>query len=330
MRLHGLCASILWVGFMTLACGGDDHGAGAGGAGGGGATGGAAGSSGTGGSGGSNSDGSAGTAGSAGSGFGGDTGCLGSVSWPAPEKPSYTFDAVMTDLQTKAPIEGAGVKLCPLADAACDAPLDTKTSDAQGKVSLTAPSSTQGIAAYLEITGSGVAPTLEFLRLRDNRALDGATVNVIVASQTTLSLFMTLLQVTPDTTRGSLTYAAKDCADAILAGLAASLDTADAKTITAYLAGGVPSKAATQTDDSGFGGFVNVPTPNSAPNATDQPGVFTTGTAMGPMDIVDSIVTASAAAAAASVYIREVDAKKECGCEIAKESKVEKEAIYAC
>ena len=30
-----------------------------------------------------------------------------------------------------------------------------------------------------------------------------------------------------------------------------------------------------------------------------------TGTAMGPMDIVDSIVTASAAAAAASAYIRE-------------------------
>jgi heterodisulfide reductase subunit A len=54
-------------------------------------------------------------------------------------------------------------------------------------------------------------------------------------------------------------------------------------------------------------GFVNVPAPNEAPNATDQPGVFTTGTAMGPMDIVDSIVTASAAASAASAYIREFD-----------------------
>lgn len=73
-------------------------------------------------------------------------------------------------------------------------------------------------------------------------------------------------------------------------------------------------------------GFVNVPAPNSAPNATDQPGVFTTGAAMGPMDIVDSIVTASAAAAAASAYIREV--KK--GCEVARQSTLEKEAIYAC
>ncbi len=77
-------------------------------------------------------------------------------------------------------------------------------------------------------------------------------------------------------------------------------------------------------------GFVNVPAPNSAPNATDQPGVFTTGTAMGPMDIVDSIVTASAAAAVASAYIRENEVKKECGCGLAKKNNVVEEQIYAC
>jgi heterodisulfide reductase subunit A len=55
----------------------------------------------------------------------------------------------------------------------------------------------------------------------------------------------------------------------------------------------------------GQDGFVHIPNPNSEPNATQQPGVFSTGTAMGPMDIVDSIVTASAAASAASAYIRQ-------------------------
>jgi heterodisulfide reductase subunit A len=77
-------------------------------------------------------------------------------------------------------------------------------------------------------------------------------------------------------------------------------------------------------------GFVNVPAPNSTPNDTDQPGVFVTGTAMGPMDIVDSIVTASASAAAASAYIREVNSKKECGCGLAKKNNVVEEPIYAC
>jgi heterodisulfide reductase subunit A2 len=50
--------------------------------------------------------------------------------------------------------------------------------------------------------------------------------------------------------------------------------------------------------------FVAVPTPNASPCATARPGIFVTGTAMGPMDIVDSIVSAGAVAAAVSACIR--------------------------
>jgi heterodisulfide reductase subunit A2 len=51
--------------------------------------------------------------------------------------------------------------------------------------------------------------------------------------------------------------------------------------------------------------FISIPSPNASPCATARPGIFVTGTAGGPMDIVDSIVTASSAAAAASAYLRE-------------------------
>jgi heterodisulfide reductase subunit A len=51
-------------------------------------------------------------------------------------------------------------------------------------------------------------------------------------------------------------------------------------------------------------GFASLPSVNASPWATTRPGVFVAGTAGGPMDIVDSIVTASAAASAASAYIR--------------------------
>jgi heterodisulfide reductase subunit A len=51
--------------------------------------------------------------------------------------------------------------------------------------------------------------------------------------------------------------------------------------------------------------FVHVPSPNSEPCFTDRTGIFVTGTAMQPMDIVDSIVTAGAAADSAAAYIRE-------------------------
>jgi heterodisulfide reductase subunit A len=52
-------------------------------------------------------------------------------------------------------------------------------------------------------------------------------------------------------------------------------------------------------------GFVHIPEVNYTPCRTGRKGVFVTGTAMAPMDIVDSIMTASAAAAEASAYIRE-------------------------
>ena len=55
----------------------------------------------------------------------------------------------------------------------------------------------------------------------------------------------------------------------------------------------------------GSDGFISVPAPDSAPCVTERAGIFVTGTAMGPMDIVDSIISASAAASEASAYIRE-------------------------
>ena len=50
-------------------------------------------------------------------------------------------------------------------------------------------------------------------------------------------------------------------------------------------------------------GFVSLVTPNISPCETARPGIFVTGTAGGPMDIVDSIVMAGAAAAEAAAYI---------------------------
>jgi heterodisulfide reductase subunit A len=53
----------------------------------------------------------------------------------------------------------------------------------------------------------------------------------------------------------------------------------------------------------GNDGFVSIPMTNLSPSLTDRSGIFVTGTAAGPMDIVDSIVMAGAAAASAAAYI---------------------------
>jgi len=51
--------------------------------------------------------------------------------------------------------------------------------------------------------------------------------------------------------------------------------------------------------------FIDIPAPNAHPNVTTKPGIFATGTAMGPMDIVDSVITAGSVAASVSAYIHE-------------------------
>jgi heterodisulfide reductase subunit A len=75
----------------------------------------------------------------------------------------------------------------------------------------------------------------------------------------------------------------------------------------------------------GKDGFVNVPSPNSDPCVTDRPGIFVTGTAMQPMDIVDSIITAGAAAITAAAYLRE----RTNGAARPEKAAAEKEVAYA-
>jgi heterodisulfide reductase subunit A len=53
-------------------------------------------------------------------------------------------------------------------------------------------------------------------------------------------------------------------------------------------------------------GFATIPDPNLSPTVSERPGLFVTGTAAGPMDIVDSIVLAGAAAAQAAAYLETV------------------------
>jgi heterodisulfide reductase subunit A len=51
-------------------------------------------------------------------------------------------------------------------------------------------------------------------------------------------------------------------------------------------------------------GFVRIPDYNLMPTVTTQEGIFVAGTAGGPMDIVDSIMTASAAASQTGAYLQ--------------------------
>jgi heterodisulfide reductase subunit A len=74
-------------------------------------------------------------------------------------------------------------------------------------------------------------------------------------------------------------------------------------------------------------GFVRLPSANLSPSLTSREGIFVAGTASGPMDIVDSIMTAGAAAAEASAYLEALQEnnKERAGAPVSKH----KELIYA-
>jgi heterodisulfide reductase subunit A len=73
-------------------------------------------------------------------------------------------------------------------------------------------------------------------------------------------------------------------------------------------------------------GFIHSPMPNMSPSLTNQPGIFATGTALGPMDIVDSIMMASACAAETSAFLRRNGSGKG---EAVEGQQTEKEQLHA-
>jgi heterodisulfide reductase subunit A len=76
-------------------------------------------------------------------------------------------------------------------------------------------------------------------------------------------------------------------------------------------------------------GFIDEPAYNISPTITNQPGIFATGTAIGPMDIVDSIMTAGAAAAEAASYINKFNGDQTKKSHGEPESKVKRSEVYA-
>jgi heterodisulfide reductase subunit A len=75
----------------------------------------------------------------------------------------------------------------------------------------------------------------------------------------------------------------------------------------------------------GADGFISTPDPCISPCQTDRSGIFAAGTATGPMDIVDSIITAGAAASEAAAYIEAVKAARGAS----EPTQLKKEAVHA-
>jgi hypothetical protein len=193
--------------------------------------------------------------------------CLDSpIIWPKPNAVgNITFSITFVDFSTERPFVAATIKACGKLDLSCGVPLSQGSTDTTGLVSLTVPAGLAGFDGYLDIsggkvdgTGAQTYPTIwypvPFV------VSDGWRGRTTILSDQELQLLALAGGVTAlDPTRGHFAANAADCAFSPAAGVSFMTDSADAKTQPFYLVSGVPSAAATATDSSATGGFINLP-----------------------------------------------------------------------
>ncbi len=223
---------------------------------------------------------------------GSPTGCVGHVTWPAPDAGTwYTVHFLLVDLQTDAGVADATIALCPSdAGTSCANPSAQADnySDSSGAATLTGPASTGGLDGFLQITASDYVPLLGYFPAVDNVAFYGASPTIRVAMIATTPTFQEMeAQVGSfSSSRGHVLFTVTDCGGRPLAGVTVACSLSDASSTTAYEMGGMLSTSATATDASGRGLLVNV-----------EPGVGTLTATLkgsGPMSRIDVAVRAAA------------------------------------
>jgi hypothetical protein len=178
--------------------------------------------------------------------------------------PTGTVHVVLTtqDLLSQKPIQGVSLTLCAKLDANCQLPIAQYQSDQSGQIDVEMPA---GFDGYFQTEGAGLYPMLFFPP--STRAQRAPGTLPMVAN----SFFGTMFSgvggpVGSDRTVVMTT--ALDCLGKPAAGLALSSAQADDRTVGYVIQGGLPSRTAATTDDSGNGGFVNLPPGNAVITST--------------------------------------------------------------
>jgi hypothetical protein len=194
-----------------------------------------------------------------------DLGCAGKP-WPAFAAASLGVHLTITSFTAATPFPGVLVKVCGATDHDCTSPLDTATTGADGTVDVTMPTGPGGEGGYFDFSGPSIAPTaleLEFVNLVSSRADEDKPMINIGASTLDLNTWGLLrgsynLPQDPGT-RSRFFIQAKSCGGSNLPGVTVTSSSADSEAVFGYVAGGLPSKTATETDSSGLAGWENHP-----------------------------------------------------------------------
>lgn len=202
--------------------------------------------------------------GGAGGGAGGQGGapdprwtCLGEVQWPEPvpgDTVSYSMQVI--ELNTQEPPADLQVLVCNALDIECVAPVaGPLVVDGDGWMTVELDN---GFTGYFDVTSPSTMPAMLFQTKPITEDVSDPLPIQILTPQT-LNLLALVGGYEVNEERGHALVLTSDCNGDIAAGVQLSTDSEDPEIEGFYLINEYPSLTATATDQSGNGGFINLP-----------------------------------------------------------------------
>lgn len=189
--------------------------------------------------------------------------CLGNVKPPTFPNPKVNVSVPLVDLNTKKPVTEINARPCGKTDVACASPLGpTVQPNASGILSFVIDA---GFDGYIELKSSNVdgglpayLPSLVFFN--PPLSVDTIYIAIPLISPAALSGLAAQFGNAIDPTLGAPFAEVVDCQGKPAEGVSVAMDQADASTRTFYFVNGLPTESTTQTDTTGYSGFINAPT----------------------------------------------------------------------
>jgi hypothetical protein len=184
--------------------------------------------------------------------------CLGNVAWPTGPSSKVTLGLPVVDVLTGAFPLDLQVRACSKLDVQCTSPLGA-TVDVSSTPGLLKVTVDSGFDGYLELKSPAITPALFFV-IKPVWEDTTITTPLRVVSPDGFMGIAKAIETTLDlTTMGHVYALAGDCGDVPAAGVRFEIDKESAQTARYYMSNGAPSGTAVETDSSGTGGFLNLP-----------------------------------------------------------------------
>jgi hypothetical protein len=183
--------------------------------------------------------------------------CLGNIPEPMPQPGViHHYRQPIFKVVDNEPPAGMRVNLCQTIDVTCETPiLEDVPADADGTIEFDVES---GFEGYLEITSDETMPTLAFFGPPIVADVDQAEALRLV-SQSSFDAIVMYAGFETDPQRGHALALLSDCSGHGTAGVSMEIDVDDPATQRFFLYNLLPDPNGTVSDDSGNGGYLNIP-----------------------------------------------------------------------